>query len=305
MGVTQVPDAEDPERDQYLLESGRLPTAVQRRLAEVSSGQLAFTGDLSPGEAALLRREGITPVALVTGSCMYHVGLAYASAWGDCEVAQLSAAYNEATRLAVQRMALEAQAVAAHGVVGVRYAIVRHEWADRTVEVQLIGTAIRTAEPAARRAPWLCDLSGQEWWALRQAGYEPAALAYGHCTWFILTQQSDEWTELSLNNAELSHFSAALGQCRTRAAMHVKAMAREAGADGVVGVHIDRRLDEVHLTGTDENPAYEREHHNLVLSMIGTAVRRVGVPAAAPRPSLVLSLRDGRLLPAREDARFT
>jgi uncharacterized protein YbjQ (UPF0145 family) len=287
------------ERDQYLLESGRLPSTAEQRLKAVGTADaLAFTSDLAPDEAGLLRGEGLQPICLVGGSAFYHVGYAYASAWQDVEVTQLSQAYNEATRLAVSRMAQEAETLGAHGVVGVRYRLVRHEWADRTVEVQVVGSAVRAPGPAPRQ-PWLCDLSGQEWWALRRGGYEPAALAYGHCTWFILTQMQDEWTETSVANAELRHFSEALGHCRSRASAHMTRLAREAGATGLVGIHIARRLDEVRLTGSDENPAYEREHHNLVLSMIGTAIRR---RADAPQrrgaaPALVLSLRDGRLVP--------
>lgn len=314
-------ELERQAQDQALLEQGRLPQAAQQRLAEIGrSGPegLAFTSDLAPDEAGLLRRHGVQPVCLVTGSAMYHVGYASASAWNDCEVSQLSHAYNEATRLAVSRLQLEAAAARADGVLGVRYSIVRHEWADRTVEVQLIGTAVRAgagsvatgqgsrpgqpdplrpgAGAGGRHAPWLCDLSGQEWYALWRAGYEPAALAYGHCTWFILTTMQDEWNETSGVNTELRHFSEALGQCRTRAAMHLKTIARDCGALGVVGVHLARRLDEVRLTGNDENPAYEREHHNLILSLIGTAIRaRAGAAPRVPATRLVLSLRDGLL----------
>jgi uncharacterized protein YbjQ (UPF0145 family) len=285
------------ERDQYLLESGRLPAGASERLARVGAGQggLAFTSDLAPDEAGLLRRHGLEPLCLVTGSCMYHVGIAYASAYQDCEVSQLSGAYNEATRLAVSRLQLEARTLGAHGVVGVRYRLVRHEWADKTVEVQLVGTAVRAAGPAPT-TPWLCDLSGQDWWALWRAGYEPAALVYGHCTWFVLTTQSDEWIGQNFRNVEYDHFSQALSQCRTRAAQHLRQMARDAGAIGVTGVHLARRLDEVRLTGTGENPVYEYEHHNLVLSLIGTAIRvRADAPRAVPATRLVLSLRSGEL----------
>ena len=303
------PPPDDPRRaqeqdqarqlaDQALLERGELPQAAQARLAEIGQagpGKLAFTSDLNADEAGLLRRHGFAPICLVTGSAMYHVGQAYASTRGDCEVAELSDAYNEATRLAVERMEMEAAAVHAHGGVGVRYGLVRHEWADRTVEVQLIGTAVR-GPGAAPEHPFLCDLSGQEWWALWRAGYEPAALVYGHCTWFILTTLQDEWSESSPVNQELTHFAQALAHCRNRATTLMQRLARGSGASGVVGVHLARRLDEVRLTGTDDNPAYEREHHNLVLSMIGTAVRvRAGAPDRIPATRTVLSLRSGRL----------
>ena len=297
-------ELERQERDQYLLGSGRLPSTAQQRLAAIGSaaGGLAFTSDLAADEAALLCRQGLEPICLVGGSALYHVGYATASAWQDVEVSQLSQAYNEATRLAVGRMEMEVAAVSGHGAIGVRYAIVRHEWADGTVEVQLVGTAVRGPGRAPQR-PWLCDLSGQEWFSLHAGGYEPAALCYGHCTWFVLTQQQDEWTATSYVNAELRHYSEALTHCRNRAGSHLQRLAQSAGATGIVGVHLSRRLDEVRLTGSDENPAYEREHHNLVLSMIGTGIRRrAEAPARRPVTRLVLSLRDGRLVPREAEA---
>jgi uncharacterized protein YbjQ (UPF0145 family) len=291
-------EAQRQYEDQQLLEQGDLPRAAQERLAEIGkagANGLSFTSDLNTDEAGLLRRHGFDPLCLVTGSCIYHVGFAYASSTGDCEVAQLSDAYIQATQLAVERMELEAKTAHAHGVVGVRYAMVRHEWADRSVEVQLVGTAVRGPGPAPA-TPFLCDLSGQEWWALWRAGYEPAALVYGHCTWFILTTFQDEWNEANPNNQELYHFSQALAHCRNRASAHMERLAKAAHATGVVGVHIARRLDEVRLSGNDDNPAYEREHHNLVLSMIGTAIRvRPNAPERVPATRTVLSLRSGKL----------
>jgi hypothetical protein len=44
---------------------------------------------------------------------------------------------------------------------------------------------------------------------------------------------------------------------------------------------------------------YEYEHHNIVLSIIGTAVRlRKDAPRAVRRTVPILSLRDGRMVPA-------
>ena len=74
------------------------------------------------------------------------------------------------------------------------------------------------------------------------------------------------------------------------------ALAHQEGATGVMGVRFARKLEEIRLTGAGNNPAYEREHHNLVLSMIGTAVRaRPGAAPRVPATQLVLSLRSGRL----------
>lgn len=273
---------------------------AQQRLAEIRNADpehRVFSSDLSPDEAALLRRNGYRPLGLVSGSAMYHVGTVYASAYGDCEVTALSDAYNEATRLAVTRMQQEAVAVGAHGVVGVRLDIVRREWSAKSIEVQLLGTAVAGPEPSTG-TPWLSDLSGQEWFALHRAGYDPAGLVFGHCAWFILTTQLDEWTEMSFSNQELVHFSDALRQCRNRANGLVQAMARQQHAVGVVGVHLSRRLEEIRLSGFGGNPAFEREHHNLTLSLIGTAIRlRPDAPKTIRATGNVLSLRDGRITP--------
>ncbi len=303
--------AQEQQRQQDDLERlrrGGIPTEAEHRLRELSGarpGDLAFTSDLSPDEAALLRRRGYRVLGLVTGSAVYHVGVAYASAYQDCEVRELSGAYNEATRLAVTRMEQEARLLGAHGVVGVRYDMVRHEWSQKMIEVQLVGTAV-TAPGAAPAEPWLSDLSGQEWWSLTRAGYDPAGLVWGHCTWFILTQGWDQMTQMSWYNQELGHFSDALRQCRDRAVHTMQSLAAHNHANGVVGVRVARKLEEIHLSGTGMNAAYEREHHNLTLSLIGTAVReRPDAPRRVRGTVNVLSLRDGRLLPARQPADAT
>ncbi|MGH2344260.1 MAG: heavy metal-binding domain-containing protein [Chloroflexota bacterium] len=278
---------------------GGIPSTAKKRLTELRQAdpeQATFTSDLAPDELALLRRGGFRPLGLVSGSAMYHVGTAYASAYNDCEVDVLSKAYQDATHLAVSRMEQEAKALGALGVVGVRFDIVRREWSDKSIEVQLLGTAIAGGEPS--NEPWLSDLSGQEWYALHRAGYDPAGLVYGNCTWFILTTQSDEWNERSGTNLELTHFSKALTHCRNNANRQIQDMARRQRAVGVVGMHISRHMEEIRLTGPGENPAYEREHHNLTLSMIGTAIRpRPDAPKLIRGVTHVLSLRDGRLTP--------
>jgi uncharacterized protein YbjQ (UPF0145 family) len=172
--------------------------------------------------------------------------------------------------------------------------MVRREWSDKLVEVQLLGTAVRGPGPAPKE-PFTSDLSGQEWWSLTRAGYEPAALVWGHCTWFIVTQQSDEWTQSSFQNQELRHFSMALHRCRDLAQRRMRDLAQKAGGVGIVGVHTERKLQEVHLSGSG-TMADEREHHNLTLSLIGTAIRdHKGAPARVHATVPVISLRDGRL----------
>jgi hypothetical protein len=88
----------------------------------------------------------------------------------------------------------------------------------------------------------------------------------------------------------------------------IRSDARRAGAVGVVGVHLSRRLHERRLAGPGQDPANAREHHILTLSIIGTAIgMRDDAPRAVRATVPVLSLRNGRLTPYKVstvDARF-
>jgi len=284
-------------RDMQELARGGIPVGAQQRLRELSDRPGAFTSNLDPDELGLLRANGYRPRGVVSGSAMYHVGQAYASSYQDSEVRVLTQAYDTATALAVSRMEQEVRALGAHGAVGVRMVMARHEWADKTVEVRIIGTAVMGPGPAPQR-PWLTDLSGQEWWSLRRAGYDTVGLVWGHCTWFVLTNWNDEQLKVTYSNSEYRHWGDALSRARHVAQQHLLTQAREHGATGVVGVRIARRVDEVHLSGPDENPVYEYEHHTLVLSAVGTAIRlRPDAPRQVRATVPVLSLRDGRFKP--------
>jgi uncharacterized protein YbjQ (UPF0145 family) len=292
--------------DLQALGRGGIPTMAAQRLGELRAAdpeRAIFTSDLSPDEAALLRRAGVRALGLVSGSAMYHVGTVLASpagtffpqgigfAYRDAELTALSSAYNEATRLAVSRLRQEATAIGAYGVVGVRFTMIRRLWSQRSIEVQLLGTAVAGPDQVPS-TPWLSELSGQEWYAIHRGGYDPAGFVYGHCAWLVLTSQQDLWTLTSWTNQELPRWSDALRQCRTRANRTMAMMARDCGAGGVVGVHLRRDLEEVRFGGS------EIEHHLLLLSLIGTAVRlRPDAPAAIRATGTVLSLRDGRLAP--------
>jgi hypothetical protein len=55
----------------------------------------------------------------------------------------------------------------------------------------------------------------------------------------------------------------------------------------------------VRLTG-GEGDVYEREHHNLVVSVIGTSIRGIpNAPTTMRGTRIVISLLDGRLAPVQ------
>ncbi len=217
---------------------------------------------------------------------MYYVG--EPSVRGG-ELRSMSRAYNHATDLAVGRMAKEARELRAHGVVGVRLSFVRHEWGEDCVEVRVVGTAVLTAGSRTQR-PWMSDLSGQEWWMLQRAGFEAVGLVYAHTAWLAVTTAADRQIERNRENKEFRHWSSAWKRSRDIAGVRVQEMAQELDADGVVGVHLSRRVEDIELEGAAE--------HLLTLSVIGTAVRHVpGKDETAAHTRPVVSLRSGRLEP--------
>ena len=288
------------EQDLVLLAQRGIPSGARARLEELGqrAGQAnaIFTSNLAPDELALLRRHGFRPRGLVTGSAVWHVGQAYGHQ-KDCEIFELSGAYDQATALAVNRMKQERDLIGAQGVVGVRLTMVRHEWSAKLVEVQVMGTAVEAPEALRAETPWLSDLSGQEWWALHSSGFDAIDLVWGYCTWFLYTTAYDEQICQSWNNVELTHWSEGLSKARSVALTNMYQKAWDDRADGITGVTIDRKLYEVKLRGAYEDPAFEREHHNLSISIIGTSVRDRREPQKRGKTAFVLSLCDGKIKP--------
>src|SRR6185295_15021886 len=105
------------------LQRGGLPTRAKLRLAEEAGpGKKLFTSDLSVNEFLLTREVGCRPISQVMGSSVYHIGRIADYKGQTGEITSISTAHREARRLAIARLALEAKAVGADAVVGVRLA---------------------------------------------------------------------------------------------------------------------------------------------------------------------------------------
>src|SRR6202035_217394 len=136
------------------LEQGLIPLAAAERLAALAAadgpeGPRALASDLSVSEDALLHSLGITPITLVMGSSIYHVGWQNVYYNAPTEFETVSHAYNECRRLALGRLLEEAQTAGADAVVGVRIPQGGHDWAPGAVEFVAVGTAVRLP-PALR-----------------------------------------------------------------------------------------------------------------------------------------------------------
>src|SRR5579875_4231313 len=92
------------------------PTA-SARLAE--AGRI-FTSDLSVAEFTLLEHTGFSPIDLVMGVSVYHIGFQPGRGMQAGEYQVLSQAMYTARANAIQRLIAETVRVGGDGVVGVR-----------------------------------------------------------------------------------------------------------------------------------------------------------------------------------------
>jgi hypothetical protein len=99
--------------------------------------------------------------------------------WGvdvACELAVLSDAWNQARRQAIDRLRQEAVQVGADVVVGVHLDRSDHDLGGDLIEYAVSGTAIRIPGLDPADAPSLTDLSVQDYWRLREGGFEAVGL---------------------------------------------------------------------------------------------------------------------------------
>jgi uncharacterized protein YbjQ (UPF0145 family) len=224
----------------------------QQQSTSHKSGKPFFTSDLSPNEYLLTKESGCDPIGLVMGSSFYQVGN-YQNLWGyrkiTGEVANLTQAQLTARELAVSRLQQEAALLGAHGVIGVRLTQRRKGWGVGMVEFTAIGTAIRIPGEPPTKSPFTSDLSGQEFWQLRQAGYRPKGLVFGACSYYVHSDRNTRnlmnrsiWSRIfgqGRQNQEMVQFTQGLQDARELAVLRMTKDIQQHGATGAVGMSIE------------------------------------------------------------------
>jgi uncharacterized protein YbjQ (UPF0145 family) len=239
-----------------LTDGGEFGDAAIRCLASPlkHAAAASFSSDLSVDEAVLLDEAGYEPRRLVMGASLYHIGWA-GTGWAEGEVIDVTKALHDARNLAVSRLLRDAGEAGGQFVVGVRLSFGTH---GRHAEFTAIGTAVarRGAKPGRRRGvePVATDLSGQDFYLLQRAGYEPVGIVFGNCVYYV----PPNWgAAISRTNIELEAPTRALATARERAMERLQYEAVLLGARGVVGV-----------------TAREHQHGRAVEFLaVGTAVR--------------------------------
>jgi uncharacterized protein YbjQ (UPF0145 family) len=212
-----------------------------------------FSSDLSVDEAILLGETGFVPCRLVMGSSIYHVGWARGSMltsstglgptfsnWGEGELTSLSRAMVDARNLAMSRLVSDAAQAGGEVVVGVRLTVEPHAGGGGKAEFTAIGTAIARRSAGARRPRRphgdvvATDLSGQDFYFLDRAGWEPLGLVFGNCVYYV----PPNWVPRTSPNQELEGPTRGLSAAREIAMGRLQREAEQPGVAGVVGVHV-------------------------------------------------------------------
>jgi uncharacterized protein YbjQ (UPF0145 family) len=316
----ETSDAET-EREQELsqerIEQGGIPLAAERRMKATGAGELPFSSTLSVSEFALTSKLGVRPVGQVLGASVHQVGYQYlpeASAWGGqvmCELDMVVHAWDQARRLALDRLTEEARQAGADAVVGVHVTRGEHDWAAGAVDYVVSGTAV--CLPGSKGGGWpvLSDLSGQEYWQLHQAGYAPAGLVAGTAVVFVSPSQGMQWQRwaTTYQNQELTEFTQGFYSAREIALRKLSSQADAGGADGIVGVRIEQHAGMESFRvgssyGAREGPGLggsyrgyattggQGERHGLLITMqaMGTAIRTAErVEPYPPEPAIDLT----------------
>jgi uncharacterized protein YbjQ (UPF0145 family) len=111
-------------------------------------GSLPFTSDLSGNDFWTLIQAGYRPLAMVMGSCVYHVAYQGLGSWfgnigRNVEQPNFTEAIYQARELAMGRMQREAEQYGAEGIVGVDMSEKSHAWGGHTIEFYAVGTAVK------------------------------------------------------------------------------------------------------------------------------------------------------------------
>jgi uncharacterized protein YbjQ (UPF0145 family) len=234
------------------IEQGRIPLAAAERMrgyGEAASGK-AFSSDLAVNEWSALARLGGRPITQVMGSSIFKVGWQPTYYNVPTEVRVLSDAYNECRRLALNRLLEEAQLCGADAVLAVRIEQGAHDWAPGALEFIAIGTAVRL--PEAMREPGttvLCDLDGQEFVQLCEAGVRPVGIAAHTSVHYVPATGQTQMAQSTVGglfggvggswtNQELVGFTQGVYEAREKAMAFASAQAQQLGGNGLIGVQV-------------------------------------------------------------------
>jgi uncharacterized protein YbjQ (UPF0145 family) len=237
-------------RSREQVEKGGLPVDAEWRLNHLRENRKLFTSNLSVAELALCVASGIKPLGQVMGASTYKVGWRGRLPIVSQVMTTLTNAHNEARRLAVGRLQKEAALLGADGVIGVRLRKDVTGVLKNRLEYVAIGTAVRLAGPQRWKTPFVAPVSVQEVSELLRAGHFPIGLVAGGCVYYHAANFKNQWatgmapgSPRRTKSAELTDYARAFNAALEKAMGMVRFEAEALGADGVIGIAIEKSFE--------------------------------------------------------------
>jgi uncharacterized protein YbjQ (UPF0145 family) len=266
-----------------------IPETAIERLKEMrgeGKRRKLWSSDLSPDELLAIRSMRFRPAGMVMGSSVYHIGLTIPRYRVSEELPVLTQALYNARENAMIRMMLEAEALGADGIVGVRLKIEPMSYGDDEIEYVAIGTAIYREDGDGEKwrthdgKPFTSLLSGQGFFKNYKAGYRPLGLVLGNCVYHVAHLTMRQAWSTAWRNCERTNFTDALYAARELAQERMDLECEKLHAEGVDGVRIE------------QNTHWAGNGHVIEFFTIGTAITPIEGKEDTPveEPHLVMTL---------------
>lgn len=303
-----TPDAVTPDDRAHAgaaaLERGELPPEALDRLQQLRRTG-SWTSNLSVDEFAAVRSAGFEPVGQVMGATVdtivrpRYADCGLRGRWGGQPMTtaglggaargsgyrQVTEALLAARRRAAHRLTQECAALGGDGVVGVRLSITEVPGTLPAFAFTVMGTAVRARGRVHPRAPFLSDLSGQDFARLLQAGWVPCGLVFGVAIGVRHDDYQTVQARWSWGNTEVTGYTQLVEQTRADVRRRIADDVARHGGAGLVVQQMTLRVREL------ECPSSEgARDHVAEATLIGTAVTplRPGGPTTTPQQVLRL-----------------
>ena len=217
---------------------------------------------LSGNEIFCLHRQGLTPGDLVIGNSVISLGLVGSIGSGlktlfGGEVHQVTRLIHEGRQRAYGRMYAEAQRHGGVGITGVSNELVLH---GTNLEFLAIGSCVHQDGAKTEQVEFSSSADGQALYCQMDAGFRPKQFVFGNVAYSIGVGGGLIGSLRSLARGEIKEFSQIFNETRHLALKRIKAEAREANANAVVGIKTSilpfAGMQEMVMIGTaSEHPA--------------------------------------------------
>jgi uncharacterized protein YbjQ (UPF0145 family) len=229
---------------------------------------MAIITGLSGNEIFCLQRQGLTPGDLVIGNSVISLGLigsissGFKTLFGG-EVHQVTRIIHEGRQRAYARMLAEAKHHGGVGITGVANELIVH---GTNIEFLAIGSCIHRQGAKTEQFEFSTSADGQALYCQLDAGFVPKQFVFGNVAYSIGLGGGLVGSFRSLARGEIKEFSQIFNETRHLALKRIKAEARQAGANAVVGIKTSILpfvgMQEMVMIGTaSEHPALPASFH--------------------------------------------